>query len=261
MQSTFFYQKDIDSISKIPFNEKKHKQAIGSGWYKTYRYENSLILERLHADKIGEGFGTAVFRKIMTEIIVEESKNKSKTHDESLLKTEITTSYGSPHLFYLYMGMSPNSYKYSYIKYEYGERGVFCLDKLSQCEDLTIESLEQLSNGTIQSIKEILGQEDSIESDKISFTDIIRQKDFLLMLKEKTIDYLEDIFIPDILEQTKKGKYQDTKKWGAMQMHLTEAGYKRWKYVIENNLEFVPFKDFEHIIHRRVVNDFPAASI
>jgi hypothetical protein len=234
----------ILNIPKIPFNVDHYEKVLNIGYFVVNEYEKYIDISRLHApdNKPGSGFGMAKFREII---------KKSMEHNcPGKVSASASTNYGSPHLFYLYMGMSPVSQNTSYVETQYGGVGVAALNKLHQCKDWSIGGLEKSLGLEDFLIKFILSTELKIPFANISTDDLIKNKDFLLTLTSKKLDYVSQIFIPKIISRLSSdpnNKHPNTSSLGPMEMYLTEQGYARWKYVIENNLEFISFKHLEHL--------------
>lgn len=225
-------------IPKKTLDIENYKANLKKGTCKTLESKSGINLLRLHSNQIGQGFGTSKFREIVEKSIELGCPGK--------ISTSITTEYGTPHLFYLYMGMVPETQPCSYIKYYFGAFSMDALDDLEQCSG----DIKKLSKDTQDDLKRILCKQLSVSRESITLDDIIKHKDLLLKLKERTIDYIGEIFIPVLLEVLKdnpQDKYPDTKILGCVNMVLSKKAFERWNYVIKNNLEFYPFKNLEHI--------------
>lgn len=240
----------ILDIPKIPFNVNRYQQALTRGYCQTREYKTHIDLERLHApcNKPGSGFGMAKFREIV--------KKSMDLNCPGKVMTDASTSYGSPHLFYLYMGMGPETYSAHYLWKQYGMIGERVYDKLnslSKYEVWTAEILQkECDQYMLDKLKMILEMELNINDKNklISLDGIIANKELLMNLRDKKIDYVSEIFLPSLLKilaRDPKDKFPNTGELGAMHMHLTDQGFARWKYVIENGFEFVPFKNLEHL--------------
>lgn len=243
--STLFITKTPDpilDIQKTPFDHMQHAIALRKGQYNYSEEKNYIDLRRLHAidDKPGGGFGTAAFRALVhTSIQLGHLGN---------IKTDASTSYGSPHLFYLYMGMKPSLGNVNYLITMHGIAGeniATKLESLSKHEEWSTETLkEHFDESSLDDLRMIL------KDRTLSLENIPNKKNLLLQLEEKKIDYTLDFFIPKllrILEKSPTDKYPNTNDLHSTKMCLTEKGLARWKFVIDNNLEFVPFKQLEHL--------------
>lgn len=237
-------------IPKIPFNTDRYKKALTSGYCVTKEYDEFIDIGRLHAphDKPGSGYGTAKFREIIQRSITLKCPGE--------IVTEASTNYGSPHLFYLYMGMAPKTYPVRYLEYQYGIWGGSIGDKLNIPNKFntwdTKEIEKEFDQDELECLTRIIYKETGITEKRkiISLEDIAANKELLLKLSEKTIDYTSGVFIPKLLKilaLDPNNKYPFTKSLGATSMYLTKQGYARWKFVIENNLEFIPFRNLEHL--------------
>lgn len=236
----------ILDILKVPLNPMAHEEALRWGTCKIEESKSGIDLMSLHAsgDRPGNGFGSAQFRRLIMRSIELGCPGK--------ITLLASTTYGSPHLFYLYMGMIPIAKKVSYLKYYYGQNGINCLKNLDQDEEWSTQMLEELDKRTLNTLQRILHNEQKIDVEKepISLDYIITQKDFIFGLKKKTLDYVSKVFIPDLLEalaEDPTNKYPNTKLLGAVDMQMSEKAFARWQYVIDNQLEFIPFKNLEHL--------------
>ncbi len=239
--SLFFTQKGVReddrilNIDKIPFNSDDHKKALTLGpcrrFYLAKFREDVLRLIPIHRPRPG-GWTP-----------------KTKPAHPS------DRSY---HLFFLYLGMAPVTYRIDYLDFQYGQlRGSRVLDKLSilsQYGEWNAEILERECDAySLRSLKKVLCMEMG-RSDKgknTSLDDIVANRELLLKLKEKELDYVTDIFVPKLLRiiaSTPPDKIVDTTDLRSLDnWYLTNEGFARWKFVIENNLEFIPLKNFEHL--------------
>lgn len=242
----------ILDIPKIPFDAKKHQEILkleqNGATCKLEKFNNFIWLHDMHApkNKPGSGYGAAKFREIVNESIKEECPGK--------INCTAYTTWGSPHLFYLYMGMAPNPREY--VKTKFGNSGNDFFKELSKLKEWNEETLEKLLEDAENPIafymlSEILKDGLKLPSDyNVSLDDIIKNKELILSYKDKMFYSYKEDFIPDllkILEKNPQSKYPETRSLGNIGMHLTEKGFERWKFVIENKLEFVPFKHFEHL--------------
>lgn len=247
VDATLFSEKKAGPIDipKIPFDADHYQQALKLGFCRTKEEKTYIDLERLHApqNKPGSGFGTAKFREIV--------KRSDDLKCPGQIITDASTSYGSPHLFYLYMGMVPADTQVNYVETKYGDDGSVTLEELEKCKEWSVEALEKsLDSMTLSSAKRILSKELKVPNENVSTEDLIKHKEMLLGLQHRRLDYVSEVFIPKLLKilaKDPKNKYPDTKSLGPMPMRLSEQGYARWKYVIENGLEFVPFRNLEHL--------------
>ncbi len=208
----------------------KYEAGLKLGMAEICSSADSVKIIRMHApgNKPGSGFGIAKFREIVALSMTLACPGK--------IITDVSTSYGSPHLFYLYMGMRPIAKERYYVRYMYGTHGEYILEAL--------ENGELLSRSDIRLLTDMLNHEKNLQISTISLEEIEFHKPFLLSLSDKRIDYLHGEYLPNLFEILQKSdprnKFPDTTDLGSGYMELTEAGFASWKFAIENNLEFVP---------------------
>jgi len=248
--SIFTQEKKSDpilDIPKIPFNVERHKKALEiKGTCETHIENTGIELDLFGAPngQPGSGFGTAKFRELVKQVI--------QMGSGQTITTDASTTYGSPHLFYLYMGMAPN-FRSVTIDTIYGQFTQELINDLLQEPEWDSSLFEELSEMQLTTLKNILNSSNNYKDKKLSaitLDDLVKNRIFFDSIKDKTYDFVSDVFIPSLLtllSDDPKEKYPNTASLGATRMYLTEEGLKRWKYVIDNNLEFIPFKNLEHL--------------
>lgn len=251
----FSKEKKPDPVLEVKFDADKHKKLLEEGgeWQFTEEKEK-VILKHLRAGKNsqGRGFGTAVFRELVQRSIDLGCAGEIKTDATSGARAEI-----SPHLFYLYMGMAPEAKKVPYFIKHYGNlkgRNMqHAVTELLGEDEWTAQALEELAlidEDLLDDLKGTLRREEKYDRKKeVSLDEIIANKALFLQLAKKEFNSLTK-FIDDILQILKNNpheKFPNTGKLGAQGMRLTKKGYARWKDAIDNNKEFVSFKNFEHL--------------
>jgi hypothetical protein len=194
-----------------------------------FKKDDSIYLDYIAS--IGAGSGTRAMRCLVNMSIDSGFDGK----------ITLQACYSS-HLFHLLMGMVPEERGIDYVKYYYGFMGPEALKELRNNNKLDSCSLNKL--------KEILSKEKNIPEQQITLKQILENRDFLLSLQEKKLSYIQNKFIPellDILETSKDNKRPDTSYLTDIPMVLSEEGKKRWKNAIALNEEFEPFRDFAHL--------------
>ena len=132
------------------------------------------------------------------------------------------------HLFYLKMGMVPHRIRLNYVAYNYGEEIYFALREIK-------DSKAELVEGGI--VHEILQKE---------------QADSVDALLEKTFDRTEERVLPrlsDLIEKTPESEeFPDWGRLGSMTMKLSDLGRSVWSETINNEREFSPFNELDHLL-------------
>ena len=158
-------KKKQSDIPKIPFNVRRYQEALELGYYRILQSKTHIVLERLHANNNtpGSGFGMAVFRKLVQLSITLDCPGK--------ISTVVSTTYGSPHLFFLYMGMAPTTYPIYYLDSQYGEDGHDVREKLyglSEYSEWNTEILEiECDADVLNGLKRILRREMGVSTNKL----------------------------------------------------------------------------------------------
>lgn len=253
-----FFNHSQDRLIAKPFDKEKHEKALHAGlllWHQEPS-KKCLHVDKREAHQRGNGFGTAAMR-----YLVEQSY---KLGYEGNIDSE--TSWSS-HLFHLYMGMIPKEKDEKFVSYAWGDFGEDVLknlednyyhdDKTALEEDLEVlsEMLHMVKNFKEYSTlteTDILKFKNLKEDELFTEADILDEKnmELILSLRQKTLSHLRFKFIPLLLRTLQKNtniKYPDTGTWGSIVMVLSNAGKARWKEALDKNIEFVPFKNFEHL--------------
>lgn len=230
----------------------------------------NLHLVHLFAKEQGKGYGTRIIQHLVEEFDRQQLTGTITMH--------MSTSYGSPLLFFLYMGMMPDpehTREDYYLDLHYPDDRL-PINSLTRSALLKIASLDEKDWGIIfrdqgseicvskkhkqytynqikDKLKFVIHKEKQIGESIADITDemLISHKDFLLGLKDKIIPYLSASFIPtllDILNSHLAEKYPDTNAMGSFNLCMSPEGFKRWRETIEDNQPFQPFKNLEHLI-------------
>ncbi|MGQ3892649.1 hypothetical protein [Legionella sp. CNM-4043-24] len=177
-------------------------------------------------------FGTTAIRKVADESI------------KTGLKIKLNAAYSS-HIFHLYMGMKPSGSLQEFPLQD-DERQV--LNKLKAQDDFEpapdekeclIKLLREEFRGVYPKKKEF------------QWEDVLYHRELLIGMLDKVHDTSIYFVTPllNLLEGSIEAgrKHPDTSTLRAVPMEMSEEGHERWKTAIDNNSEFIPFRNFEHL--------------
>lgn len=226
-------------VKEVPFDADKHAKILRAG---SHVFHIQTAEERIHLTNVdarikGSGFGTAVMREMV--------KLSLKHGYQGNIKADATRS---SHLFHLYMGMIPVDRKQNLIQYEWGMGGEKIIDRLEQ--GIYFEDKIKLRSD-FDTLKSML-QYATKSNLNFSENDILKEENIKLIssLKNCSVSYVQALFIPMFLgfmENNCNKKYPDTGHWGSIAIKLSDEGKSRWKHAIDNETEFKPFRNFEHL--------------
>jgi hypothetical protein len=222
-----FFSQDTRQLR--PFDAKQHELLLnGNLLMKDHLTPDHLYVDKLVSGSKGRGGGTAYMRSAM-----ERAPNGN---------VKLQTAWSSM-LFWLYMGMIPIDKKILQID-KYGVVGKSLLRTLAKNNDV-----EALTPHNKKFLKYILSKEKQLDKNKITDEDLITHRNFLLSLQEKSLDFIKDRFIPQLLTCLKDSndKYPDTSSFDSTDMEMSHAGKERWLNAIRQNNNFIPFTNFEHL--------------
>ncbi len=217
---------------------KKHNKAAHEELLKQGSYtitpdrggEDAIYVSYMDSRGV-KGGGTALMRDIVGRAL------------QSRKTVELEAAWAS-HGFHLYMGMIPKDHKVNYVSAQYGRPSELSLKTFKNCNEIS-----QLPLHVMVNLFRVLRKEKCLTEDAaLTQQDLIDNRNFLLELGEKRVSYLKFDFIPFILNTIEDCMHEkNIKIYGCLPMTLSESGKERWRDAIEHDLEFVPFRRFEHL--------------
>lgn len=197
---------------------------------------NWIYLDNLVSPSQGKGYGTKAIRYLF-------QLSMSKGYGGEICLDACHSS----HLFHLYMGMIPNQKPVGYIATHYGLDGLNAILDLQKCAH--VNDLENITD-IHPTLTHILYTEKNTFKQNVTISQLFAEKQFLIELLNKKTCYLTHVFIPKLLlalsENTER-KYPDTSSLWSVRMTMSEQGKSRWTAVIQNETQFEPFRNLEHL--------------
>jgi len=216
-------------------NEKNEQDLLKrGGTCKVVTESDHIYIERVNANKKGNGYGTAVMREAVS--------NSFKYGFSGFVTTDATYS---SHLFHLYMGMIPQKKdeKIDYIDVKWGWMAAAAFKKINRKVPSPLASDES------EILYRILREAKGLPVDAILTTADLLDKGnigLIISMKNHHSDYIQNELVPQLLRTL--SRYEpETINWGGVPMVLSDVGKLRWKEALDQNLEFRLFKNFEHL--------------
>jgi hypothetical protein len=206
---------------------------------KDWKQRDSILVKMRESGK--PGFGTESTRQIFKKSL--ELGYGGRFHNDASR---------SSHLFHLYMGMIPVDRKLDYAQYRWGN-GAKALKKYD-----TITSLYLIDKKAVPSelkvdfdnIKNIVADLKGLDREQITDQMVIDAEADIKALKDKSASYLQDEFIPElleILERDPTAKQPDTEYLYGVKMVLSDEGIARWNDDVSGVKPFDSFRKLEQL--------------